>query len=63
MGRHGQLMSLVTINWMVKKIIGFHCRSMKRRVAGNQKVTGKNRVMMNSPEPFCRLRKFAPCEI
>ena len=29
-------MSLVTINWMVKKIIEIHCRSVKRRVAGKR---------------------------
>ena len=34
MGRHGQLMSLVTINWMVQKIIEIHGRSVKRRVVG-----------------------------
>ena len=30
-------MSLVTINWMVQKIIEIHGRSMKRRVAGKRR--------------------------
>ena len=41
MRRLEQLMSLVTINWMVQKIIGIHCRSVKRRVIGKRRVAGK----------------------
>ena len=59
MGRHGQLMSLVVINWMVKKNKEIYYRSVKRRVAGKLRVPGKNRVMMNS---LYRLRNFATCE-
>ena len=49
-------MSLVAVNWMVKKIKEIYCRSVKRRVEGKRRVIGKNRVTMNS---VCRLRIFA----
>ena len=57
-------MSLETINWMVQKIIGIHCWSVKRRA------TGKRRVAEGDDEQcsqatnfhtakFRRLRKVA----
>ena len=65
-GRHGQLMSLVTINWMVQKIIEIHCRSVERRVEGKRRVSGKRgddeqclQAVNFRTAKFRRLRKFA----
>ena len=47
-------MSLVAINLMVQKIKEIYYRSVKRRVAGKQRVAGKNMV--------CSC-EFSHCEI
>ena len=60
MGRYGQLMSLVTINWMVQKIIEIHGRSVKRRVAGKRRDNEQCLYLANfRTVKFHRLQKFS----
>ena len=61
MGRYGQLMSLLTINWMVqKKIIEIHGRSVKPRVAGKRRDDEQFLQPANfRTAKFCRLRNFS----
>ena len=52
-------MSLVPINWMVKKTIEIHCGRVKRRGTGKRRVIEGDDEQCSQAAKFRKLRNFA----